>query len=427
MPETKLPSTNISSDPSVVASAAATAAKENTVITGGDKSTTQAADPIADKELDAAAADAASRKPIEDDAGIDFNEFLKAKDESPIREDAKAPEHKDKTEAEKAAKKTAETVEVKKQDKVETKVAPIIQDKPKTPTTAERDYTGFDEPTQKVLRAMSNEAFDYVRPKLLENQQLSNFIKDKDKMIADLKVGKQILPDSYYEHPQAFILTKDYNDNVSVLNKAYEIEKFWQEQFVKIRQGEDWISLDGIDKDGNLVVNRTPIKGNAQSEASVMGYMNAAAQQVAERRAAALAIQHSFRQRHEQSVSVLKDAEKKHFAAYEDPKHPYAPVMKTIRDNIPTELRGSPLTSLLVKSSTAVIQLGHLVKQLQTENAELKAKGNGTVTIPAKTQSDKAAAGPTEADTTIATSGGKGKTETAGDDFNDFLKFKAAE
>ena len=426
MPEPKLPSTNISSDPDKIAASAATAAKENIAVSGGEITKAEPLDTVADAELDKATQQATTREPIKDDDAIDFNEFLKAKDEPIISEEGKKEGDKTQKKAEEGKEKK---VEVKTQEKVETKGALETQAKAKTPTTAERDYTGFSEDEQKVLRAMSNEAFNYVRPKLLENQSLANFIKEKDKMIADLKVGKQILPDSYYEHPQAYVLTKEYNDNISVLNKAAEIENFWQQQFVKIRQGDKWQSLDGIDKDGNLIVNPKPLEANARSEAAVMGYMNAAAQQVAERRASVLQLQHSFKARHAQSVSVLQEAEKKHFAAYEDAKHPYAPVMKTIRDSIPAELRGSPLTSLLVKSSTAVIQLGHIVKQLQTENAELKAaKGvTGAVATSVKTVNDKAAAGPTEADATVATSAGKGKTEVVGDDFNDFLKFKAAE
>jgi hypothetical protein len=228
------------------------------------------------------------------------------------------------------------------------------------------------------------------------------------------------MPDSYYEHPQAFVLTPEYNDNIAVLNKASEIENYWAEQFAKIRQGDTWRDLD-MDAKGNLIYGKTENKADAQSEALVMRYMNAAAQQVAQRRAAVMTLQQTYGDRHRKAIGVLKEAEKKHFAAYEDPKHPYAPVMKTIGDSIPVELRGSPLAPFVIKSATATIQLGHLVKQQQTEIAELKAKlaagGNGAAS--AKTTTDKKDAGPTESDTTVATSEGKGggEPEVTFDDF----------
>lgn len=411
MPDSKLPSTNqistaLSTDKEVIESSAATAAKENAAIVGADVSTKPAAEePVGDKgakDLDSTA----ERIEIDDSKPFDFNEFLAAKDEPLIKEEPK-----------KEVKKEEAKVETKKE------VAPVTA-KPeakKIPTTTERDLTGFEENEQKVLRAMSNEAFDYIRPRLLENKKLGEVVRKKDEEIANLKVGKQIMPESYYEHPEAFVLSPEYNTNIQLLNVAERIAQHWKAQFANIRKGEDWTDIDIDIKTGRLVFGK-PQKATAEAEAEVMDFMSHASQQIQNFQGKVHNIRNSFKEKHAKDVSVLKEAEDKHFAAYKDPKHPYAPVMKTIEENIPASLRNSPLAPFVVKASTAVIQLGNIIKAKDEEIAKLKA--GGATAINLKTEADKSAAGPTEADTTVTTSNSKDTKPNDDIVYDDFLKVK---
>lgn len=327
--------------------------------------------------------------PEETGAGSDINDFLAAKDGLAITPKA-------------VEKKEVKQEEVKK---LETKPAEAVKEQVAAkPAKVERDLTGFSDDEQKVLRGMSNEAWSFVSPKLKEHQALAKTLSDKDKLIADLKVGKQMMPESYYEHPNAFTLTPEYNNSLQVLNIASAVQAHWKEQFVRIRQGEKWQDVDINPKTGALVKGAMK-EADANSEAEVMEYMNFAAKQVEKNRDNILTMQAGFKEKHNNAVNVLRDAEDKHFAAYKDPNHPYAPVMKTIANGIPEQLRNSPLAGLLVKSSTAVIQLGNLVKELQAK----LAAGNGAST--AKTASDKRHAGPTEADTQISSSSSQNLTE----------------
>lgn len=404
LPSTELPASSIdlalSASPAVVATAteASNAAAESAVPATVIEAPAAAKLPP-NTELKEVATER-TETPVED--ATDINDFLAAKGAAPLPAEAKKPETK--------------PAEVLK---------PQVTTKPAAEATAqsakvERDLTSYTPDEQKVLRGMSNEAWAFVSPKLVEHKNLAKVLGEKDKQIADLKVGKQMMPESYYEHPNAFQLTPEYNNSAQVLNIASAVQAHWKEQFVKIRQGEDWHDIDINPKTGQIVVNGTAKKADATSEAAVMEYMNFAAQQVEKSRSNILEMQAGFKERHNNAVGVLKDAEEKHFSAYKDPNHPYAPVMKSIAASIPAELRGSPLASLLIKSSTAVIQLSNLLKEAQVK----LAAGNGAQVIAPKTIADKRNAGPTEADTQVSTSSGQ-KTAEPEVTIDDFMKAKA--
>jgi len=100
-----------------------------------------------------------------------------------------------------------------------------------------RDYTGFTDDEVKRLKSMSNEAFDYMAPILKQRKELEA-LKDT----------------SYLQHPQAYTLHPEYQKVQAEAQYARTEAQAWQEQLVKIKQGEEWSPLVGVDpKTGKFI------------------------------------------------------------------------------------------------------------------------------------------------------------------------------
>lgn len=300
--------------------------------------------------------------------------------------------------------------------------APVVtpKDGKVIPHKVERDYSGFEAPEVEALKRMSNEAFEYVRPRLLENKQLGKVLKDKDTEIATLKSGKQMLPDSYYEHPQGFIFSQDYNREAQNLDIASNIRDHWQSQLVAIRKGEPYIPIVKIDERTGQLVYGKPIEGGAEDEFKVMGYFNGAANQMSLVQNNMNRIQNEFAGRHKSAADGVNAAIKQHFSVYEDPKHPMQPVIKSLEAAMPKEFSGSPMYKFGIYAATAALQYGEMIKNLSAEIAELKKNG-----APSKgnVSSAQAKAGPTDSDS-VSSATSKGVAETPEVTMEDFERVK---
>lgn len=291
-----------------------------------------------------------------------------------------------------------------------TKVAP----KPaQTLKAGERDYSDCTEEEKVALKHISNQAFNFIIPKIKQLKNITNEITKKNEEIAQLKTGKQMLPDNYFEHPQAFVLTKDYNDNAKYLNDAASVQRHWQQQLVNIRQGEPYRDIDI--ENGRFVYGKEKV-GDAKDEVEVMSYLQHSINQVGEFQKKVMGIESSFKERHSKAVETLKKAEKDNFSVYDEPNHPWKPCIEHLMQQIPAEFRNNPMASLLAKSGTAVLQMGKLLRDTQAELAELKK--NGT---KAPIESKQSQGGPTK--DSVSSNGGSGKQENSiGTDINDFTK-----
>lgn len=336
-----------------------------------------------------------------------FDDFMKVKEGVPAA--PTKPKEKKKEEIKVEVKPTETKVEVKPAAKTET-----------TPQKTPRDYSGFEAAEVEALKRMSGEAFDYVRPRLLELKQLGTKLGERDKEIATLKSGKQILPDSYYEHPQGFVFSPEYNTASQELDLASSIRDHWQRQLVNIRKGEPYIPLTGIDPQTGRLIAGKPIESTVEDEFKINGYLQGSITQIMHKQGEINRIQREFGVRHKQAAAVVRGAIDNLFAVYKDEKHPMQPVIKSIRDNLPKEFAGTPIYDLAVYSSAAAVQWGNLYRETLAELNALKAKGGSVVTSSAS-----AKAGPTEGD--VVTSGG-GKTDEVPEvTMDDFERAKRGE
>jgi len=132
-----------------------------------------------------------------------------------------------------------------------------LKNKKETKTTSARDYTGFSEQETKLLKGMSNEAFEHFS-KLLKSG-------------ANVTQPKQ--PDYIYQHPQGYTLHPEYTKLQQEVSYASKEANAWQEQLLAIREGRSWKPLVGVDSKGNFVYGAEKAP-TLQDEEQVRNAMN---------------------------------------------------------------------------------------------------------------------------------------------------------
>ena len=126
---------------------------------------------------------------------------------------------------------------------------------------ASRDYEGFSEEEQKVFGKMSNQAFDYVRPRLLEARSVKDFQAKVAELTTQLE-GKG-LPQSYLEHPDAYLLSPKFKEAQANLQGAEGLLGFYNTQMLALKEGNNYVDLVPDGKGGAAQVQK---EANVQNE-----------------------------------------------------------------------------------------------------------------------------------------------------------------
>lgn len=214
-------------------------------------------------------------------------------------------------------------------------VAPIDSEKEVEvtgePQKQSRDLTGFSDHEAKILKRMSNESFEYVAKQLKEKRELETKYTEEKKTyeaeVAKLKEGKTTLPDSYYDHPQAAMLTPEVQQLQATISTATAIENHWKQQLLNIEMGKDWYDLIEDPKTGQIyVASKATSAGTAGSDEwvknkyQVNDYYNQTQRQSLGLQQQLNTYVAGFKQRHEGTVNGIKAAESKYMPMFNDPK-----------------------------------------------------------------------------------------------------------
>lgn len=333
------------------------------------------------------------RQPLDESLDINFDDFERAKlglPAEPKTTTKAAPDTK-------AADITTKPAEVKSES-----------GKPST-----RDFTGFTDQEAKLLRDMRNESYEFVAPQLRELKKVKEVIAKKDNEIATLRSGKTILPDTYYEHPQGFVLSPEFNGASNLLNIYSDVQTHWEAQLAAIRKGEKWKDINYNKATGSLEYGAEH-EATAEDEAKVFGYLHHTINNVSQSQAKVWNLQNEFKARHTQAVETVRGAEKQYFGVFDDPNHPLQAMIKDITNMFPPEFRNNPVTSLAAKAVVTCISL-------QKQNKELIASKSTVAKVEEKKAVDKKLAGPTESDISGGGSPTKGSEVGDGVSYDDFL------
>ena len=174
------------------------------------------------------------------------------------------------------------------------------------PVSAEpkgRDYTGFNDEEQAVLKKMSNNSFAFAKKIMQENKEL-----------------KLRGEGTYYQHQQGYTLDPAYQQVQTDSWYADQEGKYWESQLYAMQEGSEWTPLVGYNADGTFKLGekRQPTTRDVEQVRRAMNDCLSAKQKFAGQ-------QQQFVQQHQQRVqqdnNIIQQEQAKRFSWVADPKH----------------------------------------------------------------------------------------------------------
>ena len=322
--------------------------------------------------------------PTTEEKIVDFEDFLNppVEEENPTE-----PEGEVKTDGETEGEvKTVEEKKEKDAEKAEEVVPekPTIAQRASEKSAASRDFSGLPQDTVPLFQKMSNEAFNHLKPFYLEALQTKQQLEETRNQLK--QVENKELPQNYYEHPSAFVLSPDYAQAAQNAQLADSVLEHWRSQLDAIRGGAtEYQTLVKDPSTGQLVIG-----GNAKVEAGTQSRVEqiffAANQQANQWRGKLSQVQESFQSKHQQAVNDLRNFEDSFFKVFKDEKHPLQAAVKDTLSKMNPAFRANPLASFVAKSYVTINALTDL----------LAKQKSGAKTNAAKIAEAQKAAGPLE-------------------------------
>jgi hypothetical protein len=302
-----------------------------------------------------------------------------------IKEDGISQTNANKTSTDENSKKSLPSVQ--NNDQVVDGVKPLKK-------SEARDYSGLEEAEAELLKKMSNEAFDYVKPRLVEAKTLKTQLKEKEDALAK-SAAKQVV--SVLDHEQGFILDPEYqqlNASVSTIRRE---KAYLEQQLINIKQDKPWKRAIPDGK-GNYTFKDEP--ASAENELEVSGMLRQAENIISQYEQRAYHIQGTYTQRRNERLAAVKGQEDFLFPDYKDPKiFETDQTLKSIKEfMVKSGFGQNELLSAFCKmykhtmetsQENAELRKGGQVKQVAAEvkqnngpsNAELNTGAGATTTV----------------------------------------------
>lgn len=318
-------------------------------------------------------ADDTKRAPDPDE--IDFKE-----EETPTEKTESEPKVDEKVEA--PVEKPAETP-------VETPAAP----EPLAFTQTTRDYSVFDPADVEALKKLPNAAFNRFRDTFIAAKKDKEELETLRKEIS----SKPKEPVYLYEHPEAYMLQKDFTNLLEQEDQSNQLVNFYQTQLARASEGED---IQILNNQGQL----QELKLNGRVNGQVMAHLQVELNRYVQLQQQAKLATQQYQARYKQQVATieqqLKQIDDKFFPGFSVDK--LTPEEKAVYEEAyritPEPLRNSPQTRHLAQAYVSFAQL-HVrssarIAELEKQLAALTAKtpsvpkplpaGQGTVeeTVP---------------------------------------------
>lgn len=287
---------------------------------------------------------------------------------------------------------------------------PVVAAEKEFPEASGRDFSGLEENEVPLFKRMSNSAFAYLKPKLLEAKSKAVALKNLETEVANLRVGKVTLPDNYYQHPQAYLLTPEAGEAAKVIDTFGGYQNHWEQQMLAVEEGKDWVDLVK-EADGSIVYS-APQPATPQAKMAISKWMKHAERKIGEAQGKLESIQQTHTQRYQESEGIIKGASKEYFGYLDDTKHPARATYEQVLAKFPAAYKNHPLADLAARATTACLQL-------QEANKLLKAGAGATASTAAQIKEQATKAGPSGA---VINNGGGTKAKSNGISLADFKK-----
>jgi len=244
-----------------------------------------------------------------------------------------------------------------------------------------RDYTNLPPAVVKALKGMNNQQYAKVAP------AIRSFYDEAVKAIATATEVKKAAeakgpPSSWYENPNAYQLTEDYQTNARELGQIDRESRFYQQQLINIKSGKEYQIITGYDAQGNALLSQLQKPTNEAEVLIADGLQDLRAQR--NQKAGAInELQRSFKDRYTRSAASIKEQVDSFINKMEEGLKPDPAKVKLMLDAIAPEHRNHPLAYGYGQ------MFGVLIKQ-----AEEIQRLRGIKTNEARINNDKRRAGP---------------------------------
>lgn len=357
-----------------------------------------------------------------EESNVDFDQFIEAAGKIPT---GKPQEKKDNllpSDADKDKSKDSKTDkdDSKSDDGTDKTVNPITK-----ADVSGRDYTGIDETDVPLFKKMGNETFAKLKPVYLENKQLKAEKAEWDGKYKTLNEAHEALkkngpqfPESYHEHPSAFILSPEFTETAQAIQMAQGVKSHWEQQLDAIAKGAEEIQMLTFNPQTGQYVYGNKIKADKAGELTVMNALNHVSTKIQQYNTDLSVLQKTHGDRHKASISQVAALEEKMFGNLDKPDHKpvYDPLIKSEFDALPSLIKNSPAGKYVAKAHVMLNAFAKLLNQAKEETIQLREqvkKGGGTT----NSGKPRANGGPTGSDIAADSRDKSGNAEVSITDF----------
>lgn len=214
-----------------------------------------------------------------------------------------------------------------------------------------RDVSVLPQEYQEAAKKMSNEAFG-IFTKLVEER------KTLGEQLAEAKKGA--LPDSYFEHEQAYVLTPEFATASDAVTQAEQVLQHWAQQADALAAGADSYTTLVAGANGQLVQS-APIKADRTTVNQVNRAVTWAQQQYMTAQASLQAVGQTHKARATETKNWVDNFERSAFKVFDEKPEYKALVADTKSKLLHKSLHSNILANAFAK---AVILLDHQAKLL---------------------------------------------------------------
>ena len=202
---------------------------------------------------------------------------------------------------------------------------PAPQQSPQKSGRPARDFTGLDEAEKEMFNNMSRSAYEKLYPLFIKLKGKEGLLDELDKVptykseIENLKKAPK--PVSYYDDPDAYMLSQSYRQALVERSQTQELVDFWKDQLIAVESGQPFKALQQTE---NGYVETQPIKPSAAAKVEIGNILNQFRNQLNAQNARLENLKHEHGNTYKSYVDTLTGVHNKVFGKHEATLKPLA-------------------------------------------------------------------------------------------------------
>jgi len=280
-----------------------------------------------------------------------------------------------------------------------------------------RDYTGFAKEDIEYLKKLPNGVYNHVVPilkKLYAEQATSKANTEK---LKKFETDPNRVPDSWYEHKDAYTLSPEFQKLTGMYNKVDTEASHWEQQLVNLRTHKAYVPILSFDSKTGEYKYGDPVKdlddaSIAKLEVQMQQLINKATVLKENYNNDAVKLQQSFAAQHG-SINTYYDKADEMIKTLPEQFHPKDDHMNKFEATLHPAHKGTSIGKLAAKMYSIIINQGIALAELNKQR-QTSLKNN----------LDNKAAGPKSKGSSSSSPSNKNKYGGNGDEEIDFNKLK---